>query len=80
MTRSHRSARRGRAVAAVAAPVALVALAALAATPAAAIQRDPNGVNVNAQGATTVFISHSRRSRYSSSHQRTLAGGRDLPW
>lgn len=35
--------------------IALVALAA-ATPPAGAINRDPNGVNVNAQGATTVFI------------------------
>jgi hypothetical protein len=36
--------------------ILLTALTLLAAVPATAIQRDPNGVNVNAQGATTVFI------------------------
>ena len=35
---------------------AVAILLAAAADPAAAISRDPNGVNVNAQGATTVFI------------------------
>lgn len=35
---------------------AMAALLLLAAGPASAISRDPNGVNVNSQGATTVFI------------------------
>lgn len=37
---------------------ALVLLSTLAAPWAGAISRDPNGVNVNAQGATTVFITY----------------------
>ena len=41
---------------ALALTLAALALSCVATRPAEAISRDPNGVNVNAQGATTVFV------------------------